>query len=280
MYVDTSCSELPAGLPKLQRANGVGRIVFRRRDGATRLERLFQEGCAKIRLPRPLPGASAEAILINTAGGLTGGDQLSTSVELGAGATATVTTQACERIYRSTGAPAEVSARVRLGQGARLAWLPQETILFDGGRLRRTLEADLAEDAALLAVEAVLFGRQAMGETIAQGALHDRWRIRRCGRLVFADDLRFDGAIENALSRPAILGGGHTIATILSVAPELERKLKPVRDAIGEAGGASAWDGKLVARLVCADSLALRRRVESVLSILMGGRALPKVWQL
>lgn len=270
----------PVAATRLQRADGRARISLRMRDGATRLAGLYQEGCAKVRWPSPLPGAAPEAVLINTAGGLTGGDRLDVAVELGAGASATVTTQACERIYRSTGDVARVALSASLGAGARLSWLPQETILFDGGRLSRSLTVDLAEGAEFLGVEAVLFGRVAMGERVVSGALHDRWRIRRSGRLIFADDLRFAGPIADSLARPAILGGGVALATVVFAGADPERRLEPVRELIGGEGGASAWDGKLVARICARDGLGLRRRVERILICLLGGRTLPKVWQL
>jgi urease accessory protein len=265
---------------RMQRAEGSARLAFHRRHGATRLRTLYQEGCVKIRLPTPLPGSPPEAILINTAGGLAGGDRISTEIEAVGATAATVTTQACERVYRSTGEAATVTNRLMVGAGGRLAWLPQETILFDGGCLSRRLEADLEGDAELVAVEAVLFGRTAMGETLSHGALHDRWRIRRDGRLVFAEDFRVSGAIAARLARPATLSGCTAMATVLYAAPEPERLLEAVRASIGDAGGASAWDGKLLVRLVAASGLALRQRLEPLLSLLLAGRPLPKVWQL
>ena len=207
----------------MQRAEGRVRLAFHAKAGATRIETLFQEGCAKARLPSPLRNAAPEAILINTAGGLAGGDRLATEIELAAGASAVATTQACERVYRSTGPAVTVSARLRLSGGARLAWLPQETILFDGCRLERSLEADLDGNAELLAVEAFLFGRMAMGETVRSGGLHDRWRIRREGRLIFADDLRIEGRIAGQIERAAVLDGNAALATVLYAGPDPER---------------------------------------------------------
>ena len=288
MYAVTSCFEPSGGslspadaaaLPRLQRARGHSRITFRRRGAVTCLDRLYQEGASKIRLPR-MTDAVPEAVLINTAGGLTGGDSLTTGISLQAGAHAALTTQACERVYRSAGGQAEVVTGVELAGGARLDWLPQETILFDAGRLSRRFEADLAEGAELLAAEAVVFGREAMGETVRTGLFHDRWRIRRDGRLLFADDLRFDGEIAAMAQHPATLGGKRAMATILLVSSEGDRLLAPLREAIGEAGGASAWDGKLLARIAAADSLSLRRSLIPALTILLDGRALPKVWQI
>lgn len=265
---------------RMQRAEGHTRIAFRTRSGTTRLATLFQEGCAKARLPSTPPGHAPEAILINTAGGLAGGDRLKIEIALSEGATAVITTQACERVYRSNGAAASVSNSLRVEAGARLAWLPQETILFDGSRLDRTLEADIEGDGELVAVEAFLFGRTAMGETVRGGALHDRWRIRRDGRLIFADDFRIEGAIAEQIRHAATLDSAIAVATVLYAGAEPERWLEPARAVIGETGGASAWGGKFLARIVAESGLALRRRLEPLLSILLPHQPMPKVWQL
>lgn len=233
----------------------------------------------KVRFPR-MVGGIPEAVLINTAGGMTGGDEFGAEVQLEDGARATLTTQACERIYRSTGPLATITNRIRLEAGARLDWAPQETILFDGGRMFRRLEADLAGDAELLVAEATVFGRAAMGETVRSGTFRDRWRIRREGKLVFADELRLDGDIASQLRRPAILAGNAAMATVLLAAPECEPLLDPVRKIVGDSGGASAWNDKLLVRIAAPDSLSLRRVLIPVLAILSSGSALPKVWQL
>lgn len=277
LAIDDLQSAVP---PRMQRAHGHANVSFRLRDGQTCLERLFQEGCAKLRFPRPLGSDDPQAILINTAGGLTGGDRFGTEVTLAAGAAACVTTQACERVYRSTGADAVMTNRLRLAAGAKLAWLPQETILFDGGRLSRSLDVDLAGDAELVAVEAVLFGRQAMGEALHSGRLHDRWRVRRDDRLIFADDLRVKGDIAARLAAQPTMAGCAAMATVLFAGSAPERFLDQARSIIGPHGGASAWNGKFLARLVEETGLALRRRLEPLLTLLLGGRPLPKVWQL
>lgn len=279
MYVDTSQFEAPVPAGRLQRASGGLRLAFRRRGDVTALHTLFQEGSAKARLPRAFH-QPPEVILINTAGGLAGGDRFSTEIVLDDRADLVVTTQACERVYRSLGDAAEVSARLTVGRGARLDWLPQETILFDGSRLRRRFEVDLGNDAEFLAVEAVLFGRMAMGETVHSGAFHDRWRIRRNGELLFADDLRLEGDIGAQLRRPAVLAGQAAMATAIYAGEQCECLLEPVREAIGDDGGASAWGGKLLVRIAATDGLELRSKLIPALSVLMDGRPLPKVWQI
>lgn len=264
----------------LQRTRGEAAICFKAGAGGTRLARLRQEGSAKIRLPKGAAGDPPLAVLINTAGGLTGGDRMRFSAEAGPGARATITTQACERIYRSAGGEVEVLARLDIGAEARIDWLPQETILFDGGRLSRRLEVDLAEDATLIAVEAVIFGRTAHGETVRSGLLRDRWRIRRNGRLLFADDLHFDWADAGLLHRPAVLAGNGAMATILYAGAEPERHLERLRAIIGDAGGVSVWNGKLLARIVAEGGVALRRVTSPALIDLLDGAALPKLWQM
>ena len=267
-------------LPALQRARGCARIAVRAEAGRTRLARLFQDGCGKIRLPKDARATGLEAVLINTAGGVTGGDRLEWDAEAGDGARLTLTTQACEKIYRARDGVAEVRTILTLGEDARLDWLPQETILFDGGALRRSLEADLAPGARLLAAEAVVLGRTAMDETVRAGALSDRWRIRREGRLVFADDLRLDGPIADLAAKAPLLAGARAFASLLLVADDAARFLAPLRATLGPLGGASAFDGKLFARVVASDGFELRRVLMPALAVLRDGEPLPRVWSI
>jgi urease accessory protein len=239
--------------------------------GTASVRRLREAHSAKVRIPQ----ASHEAILINTGGGLAGGDRFSYDITAEAGARLTVTSQAAERVYRSLGDPAAVEVKLRAEAGASLMWLPQESILFDGSALTRRIEADLAADARLLAVESIIMGREAMGETVQATRVRDRWRIRQDGRLIFADDVAFEGAPP---ATPATLGEARAFATIVLVSPDAETMVDKVRAEIGAFGSASAWSGKLVARLVSRDGFELRKSLIPALSTLAGGMALPKVW--
>ncbi|WP_246333166.1 urease accessory protein UreD [Aureimonas mangrovi] len=246
-------------------------------DGATRIDRLHQAGCLKLRFPRLLASPTREAVIVNTAGGLAGGDELDQSFEIAEGAALTVTTQACERVYRSLDVAAEVSTRLRIAPGARLAYLPQETILFDGGRIDRRLDVDAAAGSGFLLCESVILGRTAMGESVCEGLLRDRWRVRIDGRLVFADELRFAGEIARHVAQRASLNGGRAFATILLADLEGTAPLGALRDTLGEGGGASRVGGVVVARLVASDGLGLRRRLVPALSLLAQD-ALPRLW--
>lgn len=280
MYDGTSPSD--RSLPTAQRARGRARISAQLKDGRTRLEDLYQDGAAKIRLPRVHGNGPLEAVLLNTAGGLTGGDVIETEAEAGPGAALTVATQACERLYRALPAdpPARIETKLAAGPGARLAWLPQETILFDGGRAHRRLEVDMAGDASLLAVESLLVGRRASGETVAAATFRDTWRVRRDGKLVFADDCRLEGPVAEILAGPAVAAGCAAVATVLLVAPGAEAKLEDARSILaGITAGASALNGTLRCRLVAADGQGLRKRLLPLLECLYGG-PLPRVWHL
>ncbi|RAZ76523.1 urease accessory protein UreD [Mesorhizobium atlanticum] len=275
-------------LPAAQRVAGRARLFCGKSEGRTRLKRLYQDGSAKIRLPA-VEGDPLEAVLINTAGGMTGGDRLAWTIEVGAGASASITTQACEKVYRAAADRAETSVGLRVGPGGRIAWLPQETIVFNRAAFARTLDVDLAEDAEALVLEATLFGRLAMGERTVQGSFHDRWRVRQGGVLIHAEDFRIGPDIAATLQRPAAVGGALAVATLLLVSPQAENLLGPARAIIGDPGiggwgGASFWSvgrsGKLLARLSAGDGYQLRKRLVPLVELLNGRAGLPKLWSL
>jgi urease accessory protein len=294
LYIDKAAGVLNVGVvdtmhhsltsaPPAQRVTGLAQLVCDRNGGRTRLRRLYQDGSAKIRMPA-VSADPLEAVLINTAGGLTGGDRLGWEVEVGAGASASITTQACEKVYRAAFDRAQVRVKLTVGEHGRIAWLPQETIVFDRSAFARTLDVELAGSAEALILEATLFGRRAMGEQATHGYFHDRWRVSQDGELVHAEDFRIGPAIAAALGRPAVAGGAIAVATVLTVSPRAEALLEPARDIIGGQGDASAWSvrksGKLLARLFAEDGYQLRKRLVPLVELLNGRAGLPKLWSL
>jgi urease accessory protein len=253
-------------------------MVVAAREGRTEIASLYQEGCAKIRLPHT-HSSGLQAVLMNTAGGLTGGDHVRWSATAKAGARLTLTTPACERVYRSIGGDAVVETWLVAEAGAHLDWLPQETILFEHSRLDRRLEADLAEGATLTAVEAVLLGRQAMGEAAWEARLRDNWRIRRNGRLLHAEATLLS-AHPRERAAASLLAGALAFATVLHVAPDAERKLDVVRALLPETGGASVVGERLTVRLLAASGLALRRSLSPIIALLSDAGSLPRLWTL
>lgn len=267
----------------LQRVSASARLSASFIDGRTRLARLYQDGAAKIRMPQT-DGGPLEAILINTAGGLTGGDRIGWEIAIGAGASATITTQACEKVYKANSGRAEASVQLSVATGGRIAWLPQETIVFERAAFMRRLDVELAHDAEALIVEATIFGRLAMGESAVNGSFHDRWRIRSGGRMVHAEDFSIGPKIAGTLARSAVTGGDIAVATVLFITPEPERLVDAARAIIGDQGGVSAWrvgrTGKLLARLHAGDGYSLRKRLVPLIELLNGQAGLPKVWSL
>src|ERR1700722_12966729 len=128
-----------------------------------------------------------------------------------------LTTAAAEKVYRAAGPAARLNIALKAEASSHLAWLPQETILFDRARVERRIDIELSETASLLLCEIVVFGRAAMGERMLSGEFLDRWRLSRGGRLVFAENIRLDGDIGEKLARPAVANGGAAMGTALIV---------------------------------------------------------------
>jgi urease accessory protein len=264
-----------------QRAEGSIGLGVESVGGRTLLRRRAEAGSARVRLPRG-PGPGLEAVLINTAGGLAGGDRMAYDIEAGEGADLVVATAAAEKVYKAEREASSVEVTLRLGASSRLAWLPQETILFERARLVRRLDVEMAADARLLLAEATVFGRVAHDEEVTQGLFDDRWRIRRGGRLVYADRFRLSGAVAARLADPAVAAGARAMATLLYIASDTAARVEEARALMQGAAcecGAGAWDGCLAVRFLAADVQTLRSDLAGVIAGL-GGRPLPRVWHL
>lgn len=268
----------------MQRAVGRAALGLSSTGGKQRLTELQQAGCLKLMLPRnhrTIP----DVVLINTAGGLTGGDRLSFSAQLDGAAQARIATQTAERIYRRLGSSqAQVDIQFRLDQGGRLDWLPQETIIYDRASIHRRLDVDLAADSSFLCVEPIILGRRAMGEVVSELDLYDRWRIRRQGELIFADGLRLHDV--PALQQAAALGSHTCIATMLFVDPCAEDKASMLRPLIERqkaspvmTSGLSAWNGMALMRLLSRDAQAMRRALLQVIQAIRSADP-PRVWTM
>lgn len=282
MSVNVFPSEVapPATLPASIRAAGALRLVVSETGRGTAVSDLSESGPLRVRFPR-VREERLEAILLNTAGGIAGGDRLEFAVECRSGAALAITSQAAEKIYRSNGLTSRIAVSLRCARGGRLDWTPQETILFDRARVEREIEADIATGARLTLCEAVVFGREAMGETVQRGMFRDRWRLRRDGRLVFADAFRLEDDIGTTLRRRAALNGWIGAATLLVAGDDAEGRLDAVRQTLqgeGLEAGASAFNGLLIARLLARDSMILRSAVVAALSA--AGSLPPRAYSL
>lgn len=272
-------SEQPREVPGLGPVRADSRISahFAALEGRTQVSRLFETGSLRMRFPR---GPRCEAVILNTGGGVTGGDRIAIDVVVGPKAMAIATSQAAEKLYRSDGPAARIGVNVSLASEARLSWLPQEAILFDGAKVERSLEVDMAADASLTLAEAVVFGRTAHGEKLSSANWCDRWRVRREGKLVLAENVWLQDAITERLKHPAIGAGATAIATVVHVAPDAEARLEGVRHSLASAtsiAGCSAWNGMLVARFAASELHELRADMARVVEGITG-EAMPRTW--
>jgi urease accessory protein len=260
------------------RARGAVSFDVHLADGVTRRRVLHESGSLRVRFPSP-EAEGLSAVFVNTAGGVAGGDRFDIEIAAGDGSRVAVTTAAAEKVYRAVGPAAQLSIVLKAAAGAHLAWLPQETILFDRARVERRIDIDLAESASLLACEIVVFGRAAMGEKMRRGEFVDRWRMRRGGRLVLAENIRLDGDIGDKLGRRAIAGGGAAIGTALIVPGDeaLVERIRAVSQGSRSEAGISAWNGFAMARFCAQDAAQLRADMMAVLGC-ASGSALPRLW--
>ena len=258
----------------------VGSVAFdvHQVEGVTRRRHVHESGSLRVRFPSP-EAQGLSAVFVNTAGGITGGDRFDIDIATGDGSRLTVTTAAAEKIYRAQGPAAEINIALKAAANSHLAWLPQETILFDQVRVSRRIDIDLAESASLLLCEIVVFGRAAMGEKMLTGDFADRWRVRRGGKLIFAETVRLDGDVGNKLARPAIAKGGVAIGTALMVPGDeaLVERIREVSESFGGEVGISAWNGFAMARFCAQDAARLRADMMAVLGR-ASGLALPRLW--
>jgi urease accessory protein len=259
------------------RARGAVRFDVHARDGVTRRGTLHESGSLRVRFPSP-EDDGLSGVFVNTAGGVAGGDRFDIEISATDAARLTLTTAAAEKVYRAPGAAAQLNISLKAAAGAHLGWLPQETILFDRARVHRRFDIELDDASSLLLCEIVVFGRTAMGERVEQGEFVDRWRLRRGGRLVFAETVRLDGNIGAKLGRSAVAKGGAAIGTALIVPgdePLIERIREASESFAGEVG-ISAWNGFAMARFCAQDAARLRADMMAVLA--RTGAALPRLW--
>ena len=269
----------------MQRARGHGELFVKRSGDQNRLERLYQEGCARLRMPNHNKSDPIEAVMINTSGGLTDNDHLSWKFAVEDQARLTVTSQACERIYKaSRPLPALIDVDIKVGNGGAFAWLPQETILFDQARLKRSIHVELAQDSEFLMVEPLMFGRPAMDEVVSFASLFDAWRIYHDDQLIHAENQKIDGNIDQVLKRSTVTSGDLATAFILYIGPQAEAKFEKITTPENVNIGTSIWHlagqntHKLIIRMSAPTSYELRKSLIPIINALHGQNALPKVW--
>jgi urease accessory protein len=270
----------------LQRARGLCRIVVSGSEKGNEIVDVFQRSPLRVIFPRIGGAGVKEAVLINTAGGIAGGDRLECQVTAVADAAIAVTSQTAERIYRALDEPARILTKLRVSDGARLAWFPQETIIFNWAQLHRVTDVEISHGAELLALEWLVFGRAAHGEQLIGGQLCDRWRVKKDGRLVWADAFQVGEKAFSHLKRRALLGNCKAIATLICAGPDVDKRLELLRDISGSLDclcAATSVSGLIIMRLAAETAANLKLALRAVLNQLgsefgPGPFRVPKMW--
>jgi urease accessory protein len=270
----------------LQRAEGSGRIILSGSEKGTRIMDVFQRSPIRIMFPRVGVGAVEEAVLVNTAGGIAGGDRLEYVVAALANASIAVTSQAAEKVYRALNEPAHIKTQLKVCAAAKLAWLPQETIVFNCGRVSRKTEISLSSGAEVLALEWLVLGRAAHGEEMTGGHISDNWRIKKDGRLIWADGFRTTDEVFSHLHRKALLWNYKAVGTLIYFGPDLDTRLESFRDIAPSLEchcAATSVGGLMIVRFAAKVSSDLRLALRNVLQqfsreVAPGPFRVPKMW--
>jgi len=270
----------------LQRAQGSCRIVVSGSAKGTRIVDLYQQSPIRVLFPRTGDDQVQEAVLVNTSGGVAGGDTLESSVTASSGASIAVTTQAAEKIYRALDQCACISTKLNAGHGAKIAWLPQETILFNRARLCRRTEIEISPGSELLALECLVLGRAARAEKLSEGDIIESWRVCKNGQIQWADTFRLTDEVFSHLSRKALLWNSTAVATVVYSGDGLEQHLQLIRDqsiSFDCLCGVTLVGGILIARLAARSSFELKIALRNLLQEFgkhsaAGPFRVPKMW--
>lgn len=179
-----------------------GQLAITYACSSTKTQVVQAQATAPLKIQRPFypeGDAICHSVILHTAGGVVGGDQLMTKVHLQPHASALITTAAATKIYRSAGAKAQQTLQVTLEANTVLEYLPQPTIVFSGAHYHQHMRVDLAPGAVWLGWDLVRFGRSARDEQFQQGY----WR---------SSTELWQGPQPQWLDRQQLIGGSDLLA--------------------------------------------------------------------
>jgi len=264
MYAATSPYKgPPPTLISKVEVEGGARVRFGIDQDKTVLKDLYQSDPVRVLFPDNPPGELMIGVLTTTSGGLVGGDKIRIDIEADRHTASMIMAQAAEKIYRSTGEDCLIDISISADNGSWFEWLPQETILHQGARLRRTTRLNLVGDARVLAGEFLVFGRHAMGETLSEGLVRDCWSVCKDERALWSDAFNMEGDLSGIINHPAGLGGARGMANVVYAGPdacerlEMARSFLPTQTNIRT--GATVVNDVLLVRWLGSDVFLLRK---------------------
>jgi urease accessory protein len=260
---DCTSTDAPTVFPAWQASLALGFV----RDGdTTRLMRRTHRG--PLRVQKALypegPGA-CHVIVVHPPGGVVGGDRLEIDVDAGPACSVLVTSPGAAKWYRANGRVSQQAVRLRVGAGAAVEWLPQETIFYDAASVDLDHDVDLAAGSVYIGSEVLCFGRVAAGEVFTRGWIRQRTRIRQEGRLLWWEQgiLTPDG-----IASPLGMRGHAVCATLLAVGRPVPAALQAHVRALDPQLASSQVKSVFVARYLGDDGEAARAVMAQVWALL------------
>jgi len=260
---DCFSTDAPTVFPAWQASLALGFV----RDGATtRLVRRTHRG--PLRVQKALypegPGA-CHVIVVHPPGGVVGGDRLEIDVDAGPACSVLTTSPGAAKWYRANGRVSQQAVRLRVGAGAAIEWLPQETIFYDAASVDLEHEVDLAAGSVYIGSEVLCFGRVAAGEVFTRGRIRQRTRIRQEGRLLWWEQ----GILTpDRIASPLGMRGHAVCATLLAVGRPVSAALQAHVRALDPQLASSQVKSVFVARYLGHDGEAARAVMAQVWALL------------
>lgn len=254
------------------------------RDGETTRPTLRRHK-GPLRVQKHLYGEGPEVcqhIIVHPPGGIAGGDRLDIAAKVGANAWAQLTSPGAAKWYRAKG-PAYQRLELKVGAGATLEWLPQETIVYCGAQAELSTCIELEGDARLCYWDMVALGRPASGERFNTGHFQAHLDIRRDGQLLWHERQRIRGD-DGLLDSPIGLAGQPVFATLLisgEIDADLLERCRMIPSLVR--GDLSQLPGLLVARCLASEALHARAWLidlwRLLRPVLLGRAAVPpRIW--
>jgi urease accessory protein len=211
-------------------------LGFSREDQFTRLTHVKTIAPYRVQRSFQNPDGSCQVIMLHTAGGMVSGDRLIANIHLDPGTNALLTTAAAGKIYRSTGLQTQQTVHITVGADARLEWLPQETIVFDGAWFKQALRIDLEPGATALMWDVTRLGRTAHGEKFISGEWRSHSEVFRAGLPLWIDR-QWLPASELLWESPHGLAGHCIVGTLAWVGQSVSMEMvQQIRELLREQG--------------------------------------------